>query len=209
MSCSNVPETETGEIRTLRLIKNAFDSFNETKQFVDARDLINREKIDAAKIPVLFVELASGQNGTLTLYPGQGVGQTWLGADGATLTLENGILKASRGMGDDLMGSSSSMPHWSKISKKPETYSRELNYITGNNKISKRIFTCYIEKKSSEEQIEIWEINFKVAKFQENCYNSRLTFQNVYYVDTQGIVRRSSQHHSDTLGSILIERLDQ
>ena len=54
VSCSNVPETETGEIRTLRLIKNAFDSFNETKQFVDARDLINREKIDAAAWAVVL-----------------------------------------------------------------------------------------------------------------------------------------------------------
>ena len=33
---------------------------------MDARNLINREQIDAANIPVLFVELASGQNGTLT-----------------------------------------------------------------------------------------------------------------------------------------------
>ena len=102
------------------LLKKAFDSSNKPKQFIDARNLINREQIDAANIPVLFVELASGQNGTLTPYPGQGVGQTWLGADGATITLERGVLKASRGMGDDLMGSSSSMPPWSKINKKTE-----------------------------------------------------------------------------------------
>ena len=135
-SCSNAPETETGEIRTLQLLKNALISLDKPMRFVDAKDLINREQIDAANTPVLFVELASGQNGTLTPYPGQGVGQTWLAADGATITLERGILKASRGMGDDLMGSSSSMPPWSKINKKTEAYSRELNYITGNNKIS-------------------------------------------------------------------------
>ena len=35
-------------------------------------------------------------------------------ADGATITLERGILKASRGMGNDLMGSTSMLP-WSKI----------------------------------------------------------------------------------------------
>ena len=116
-SCSNAPETETGEIRTLQLLKKAFDSSRKPKQFIDARNLISREQIDAANMPVLFVELASGQNGTLTPYPGHGDGQTWLGADGATVTLERGILKASRGMGDDLMGSSSSMPSWSKINK--------------------------------------------------------------------------------------------
>ena len=208
-SCSNAPETETGEIRTLQLLKKAFDSSNKEKQFIDARNLINRVQIDAANTPVLFVELASGQNGTLTPYPGHGVGQTWLAADGATVTLERGILKASRGMGDDLMGSSSTMPPWGKINNSTESYRRELNYITGNNKISKRIFSCYIKKTSNEEQIEIWDINFKVAKFEENCSNSSLNFRNIYHVDTQGVVRKSSQYHGDTLGFIIIARLDK
>ena len=208
-SCSNAPETETGEIRTLQLLKKAFDSSKQPKQFIDARNLINRKQIDEAKMPVLFVELASGQNGTLTLYPGQGVGQTWLGADGATITLERGILKASRGMGDDLMGSSSSMPNWSNIDKKTLFYSRELNHITGNNRISKHVFKCNIEKTSSGELIKIWDVNHKVDNFEEDCSTAGFTFKNTYQVDTQGIVRTSIQYHSETLGSILIERLDR
>ena len=208
-SCSNAPETETGEIRTFQLLKKAFDSLNNPKRFMDARNLINRKQIDAANIPVLFVELASGQNGTLTPYPGQGVGQTWLGADGATITLEKGILKSSRGMGDDLMGSFFSIPNWSTINKKTENYSRELYHITGNNKISKSVFNCNIEKTSSTELIKIWDINFKVDKFKESCSDGSLTLINTYQVDTQGIVRRSVQYHSKTLGSILIERLDR
>ena len=208
-SCSNAPETETGEIRTLQLLKKAFDSSNKPMQFIDARNLINREQIDAANVSVLFVELASGQNGTLTPYPGQGDGQTWLGADGATITLERGILKASRGMGDDLMGSSSSMPVWSNINKKTENYNRELNHITGNNRISKRILNCNIEKTSNRDVIKIWEINYKVDKFEESCSDGSLTLTNTYQVDTQGIVRRSIQYHSETLDYILIERLDR
>ncbi len=208
-SCSNSPDLETGEIKTLQLLKKAFDKSNKPKQIINARNLINRKQIDAANIPVLFVELASGQNGTLTPYPGQGIGQTWLGADGATITLEKGILKASRGMGDDLMGASSSMPIWTKINKKTQPYIRELAHITGNNKISKRVFNCNIEKTNSAEHIKIWDINFKVDKYEENCFNSNHKFKNIYHVDTQGIVRRSSQYHSDTLGSILLERLDR
>ena len=208
-SCSNTPEMETGEIRTLKLIKDAFEDSGKPVQFMDARNLINRKQIDAANVPVLFVELASGQNGTLTPYPGQGVGQTWLGADGATVTLENGILKATRGMGDDLMGSSASMPPWSKINKNTEIFSRELNYITGNNKISKRVLSCNIEKTSSKEQIKIWDINFTVDNFEENCSDISLIIKNTYQVENNEIVRRSSQYHSETLGSILIERLDR
>ena len=116
--CSNTPELETGEIKTLAILHQAFQQSNQPKRFIDARLLLNRKQIDEAKVPVLFVELPSSQNGTLTPYPGQGVGQTWLGADGATITLDRGILKASRGMGNDLMGSNSSMPPWSQINKK-------------------------------------------------------------------------------------------
>ncbi len=208
-SCSNAPETETGEIRTLQLLKKAFDSSNKPKRFMDARNLINRQQIDAANIPVLFVELASGQNGTMTPYPGQGVGQTWLGADGATITLETGILKASRGMGDDLMGASSSMPPWPKISYKSQIYNREIGHITGNNKIFNRVFSCDIKKTSSGDLVEIWDIIFKVNKFEENCSDGSFTVKNTYQVDASGIVRRSLQYHSDTLGSITIERLDR
>ena len=190
--CSNSPELETGEIKTLQLLKQSFEQYNDQKIFIDARNLLSREQINEAAIPILFVELESGQNGTLTLYPGQGVGQTWLGADGATITLEKGILIASRGMGDDLMGSSSSMPQWSKINRKTGTYSREVAHITGNNKIAKRVFTCDIEKISSRELIEIWDINFRVTRFEEICFNDSLKIKNTYFVDTQNVVRRST-----------------
>lgn len=208
-SCSNTPELETGEIKIFSIFEQAVQDSNQPQQFIDARLLLNRKQIDKAKVPVLFVELPSGQNGTLTPYPGRGVGQTWLGADGATLTLQMGVLKASRGMGDDLMGSTSSMPVWSKIKNKKQNYSRSLNFVTGNNKISKRVFSCFIQKTNKNELIEIWGVKFKVARFEENCQNKGLTFNNSYYVDTQGIVRRSFQYHSDTIGYIFMERLDR
>ncbi len=209
VSCSNTTDLETGEIKTLKVIKSALLQSKGQKTFVNSRTLLDRKKIDSFSFPILFVELKSGQNGTLTPYPGKGIGRTWLGADGATITLDRGVLKASRGMGDDLMGSSSSMPNWSNVNKKTESYSREINHITGNNKIFKRVFSCDIEKTSIDEQIEIWDINFKVDKFEENCSDGSITFKNSYQVDTRGIVRRSIQYHSETLGSILIERLDR
>ena len=102
-SCTNAPELETGNYNTL-LLKEVFNQSRSKAAFPDARELLSREQIDTAAVPVLFVELESGQNGTLTPYPGLGVGQTWLGADGATVTLDKGVLKASRGIGNDLMG---------------------------------------------------------------------------------------------------------
>lgn len=208
-SCSNTPEMETGAIKTLQIIKKALEQHSDSKTFVDARNLLSREQIDAANIPVLYVQLASGQNGTLTPYPGEGIGQTWLSADGATITTDQGILKASRGLGDDLMGSKSSIPTWSKIKSEKQSFSREVSYITGNNSISVRSFECNIQKISNMEVIEIWGKYFKTTKFEEICLDGGLEIKNYYYVDIQAIVRRSLQYHSDTIGSILLVRLDK
>ena len=208
-SCTNTPDLETGEIQTFQMIKNAFEQQKHSKGFVDARTLLSREQINAANIPVLFVELESGQNGTLTPYPGQGIGQTWLGADGATITTDRGILKASRGMGDDLMGSSLSMPTWSKIHTNVTTYLRELKYTSGNNEIIRRSFECNIKKNNYHKVIKIWDAKFAITEFEENCSNNEINIRNFYYLDNQGIVRRSSQYHSENLGYLLIERLDR
>ena len=96
-----------------------------------------------------------------------------------------------------------------KINAKTITYIRELAHIKGNNKLSKRVFNCDIKKTNSEELIKIWDIDFNVAKFEEKCFNNSLTFKNVYYVDFQGIVRKSLQYHGETLGYVTIERLDR
>ena len=88
--CSNAPEVQDRRNSDFSDVKNAILEKNKSKDFIDARNLLSREQIDAANVPVLFVELQSGQNGTLTPYPGKGDGETWLGADGATITLERG-----------------------------------------------------------------------------------------------------------------------
>lgn len=209
ISCSNEPEMETGEIRTLQLLKSALAKSDGSKRFINARNVLSRTQVDAAQTPILFVELSSGQNGTLVPYPGKGVGQTWLGADGATITLEQGVVKSSRGMGNDIMGSSSSMPPWAKIGYKVLNYKREISYITGNNKISKFKFECTIEKTQGIEQIEIWSANFQVSKFEEKCKHNNFNIQNFYYVDDSGVVRKSSQFHSKTIGYLITERLDR
>ena len=115
LSCSNSSDFETGEIKAIKILRETLIARNTSTILLDTRKVITRKKIDDAKIPVLFVELENGQNGTLTLYPGEGIGETWLGADGTTITLENGIIKATRGMRNDVMGSTSSMPFGSSL----------------------------------------------------------------------------------------------
>lgn len=209
VSCSNNPELETGEIKTFQVFQKALSQPKKPEVFVDARQLLPRKKVDEFQAPVLYVKLETGQNGTLTLYPGQGVGQTWLGADGATITFDQGVLKASRGMGDDLMGSSSFMPLWTKIKDHETAYIRELNYLTGNNKTSSLLLNCKMKKSEKLEQVEIWDVKFLVRKFTEECFNDHKVVTNIYYLDNYNRVRKSLQYHGETVGYIQTERLDR
>ena len=88
-------------------------------------------------------------------------------------------------------------------------YSREISYLSGNNKITKRSFECKVQKINQKELIKIWGIKFNVAEFEETCIRHGVTITNNYYVDDKEIVRKSSQYHGETIGHITTERLDR
>ena len=208
ISCSNNSDLETGEIKAIKILREALIARQTSTMMLDTRKIITRKKIDDAKIPVLFVELENGQNGTLTLYPGKGVGETWLGADGATITLENGIIKATRGMRRDVMGSQSSMPPWAEIKSSSE-YIRQIFYLGGNNKIQSDIFSCILKTTKKRSNIIIFDLPFDTEKFIETCTSDTETLKNSYFIDRKKIVRKSVQYHGPALGYLTIERVDR
>ena len=207
-ACSNSSDFETGEIKAIKILRETMIARNKSTTLLDTRRIITRKKIDDANIPVLFVELENGQNGTLTLYPGEGVGETWLGADGATITLENGMIKATRGMRNDVMGSTSSMPSWSNIKNTTEI-TRQFFYLSGDNQMESKTFLCKLKKHNNQSIITIFDVPFVTQEFVENCENKMENLKNNYFLDRKNIVRRSIQYHGPALGYLIIERLDR
>ena len=208
ISCSNSSDFETGEIKAIKILREALIARNTSTMLLDTKKIITRKKIDDAEIPVLFVELQNGQNGTLTRYPGKGVGETWLGADGATITLKNGIIKATRGMKRDVMGSKSSMPPWSEI-KKSSKYSRQIFFLGGDNQIQSNIFSCVLERTNEKSIVIIFDVPFDTQEFTETCINNTEKLENSYFIDQKKIVRKSVQYHGPALGYLTIERVDR
>ena len=189
------------------MLTEAINARNNPMRLLDTRSIITR-KIDDARIPVLFVELENGQNGTLTLYPGESIGETWLGADGATITLQSGIIKATRGMKNDVMGSASSMPPWLDIKDKSD-HTRQISYLGGDNQTNTKTFSCIMKKHNKPSTIAIFDVPFKTQGFVEVCINDAEKLENSYFVDDKNVVRRSKQYHGPALGYLLIERLDR
>ena len=106
------------------------------------------------------------------------------------------------------MGAHSYIPSWSKIGQSKE-YSRNINYLNGNNQIYTRVFKCSIEKGSSTSLLKIWEVQFDTTVYTENCIDTVGEITNIYYLDKKWIVRKSFQFHSETLGYLVTERLDK
>jgi hypothetical protein len=207
-ACSNSSDFETGEIKAIKNLRDTLLASKTPTKILNTRSIITRKKIDDAKIPVLFMELENGQNGTLTLYPGQGVGETWLGADGATVTLERGIIKATRGMRGDVMGGTSSMPSWTEV-KDTSEYTRQISYLSGNNQTKTETYSCSIERDKKRSSVTIFDVDFSVQKYRENCTYGAIKLDNIYFVDNKSIVRKTTQYHGPAVGYVTIERLDR
>ena len=136
------------------------------------------------------------------------MGETWIGIDGATLTLDKGVLIASRGMGNDIMGGHTSIPAWKSI-KGIQSYTRSLSYLSGDNEIKIVEFNCSLERERINEKIEVFKVHHLTRIFKEKCQSSEISIDNKYYIDKNNIVRRSYQFHSKVVGYLLIERLDR
>ena len=205
-ACSNSNEMDTSEIKMLKLFESLFDASKRMGSYIDARDLISREKIDQSQVPILFAELETGQNGTLYKYPDEGVNSTtWIGVDGATITLQNGLLIATRGMGHDLMGSKASTDIiWSDYVNKI-FYERQFSYLVEGNTLSVQSFKCSLSKTKSDVEIDNFDIKFVTAYFEEVCFDGYFTFKNDYFVDKDDVVRRANVFHSQVIGVFILK----
>jgi len=207
-ACGNSPELETGETKVLKIIKDKMETPSGATAYIDARKLVSREILDSVGVPILFVEIDRGQNGTLSQYPGEGIGQTWLAVDGSTITLENGILKATRGMGDDLMGSEiSDEINW--IDLEDVSYERRMAYLRLDNKTLINEYSCTLTDMNSMDTINLFDADFSVKHVQETCRGAAGSFVNDYYIDTEGLVRNSRQYQGEKIGYMTIARLDR
>ena len=76
-------------------------------------------------------------------------------------------------------------------------------------KLFQKNFRCSINYTTEKENLEIWNVNFTVKRYEEICNHFDLKIKNIYYLDDQERVRSSYQYHSETIGYLKIERIDR
>ena len=177
-----------------------------TPKVVDTRKIITRQIIESAGSPLLFIEKESGQNGTLFLYPGSNTFETWLSTDGATISLNNGELVATRGLGNDLMGSV--VPKAKTFKQRMEnSYTKKMRYLTADNQSIDLSLECTMRQFNRREEIIIFEKKHSVLKYFETCATKEYVLENLFWQNSEGLTIMSKQFHSPSVGELLIMRL--
>lgn len=125
-----------------------------------------------------------GQNGTVS---------TWQTLDRITLSFDDGILVASRGLGDDLMGADAAPTRAALAGQAEGVYRRKLRYLTGDNHSTWLTAGCVMRALGGENGLR---------RFEESCRARDHAFTNVFELDSAGRVAKSRQWLSPALGYV-------
>ena len=136
----------------------------------------------------------AGQNGARV---------TWVNGRNLSLTLEDGIMVATRGLPRDLMGADASGTVRA-IRAGGGNSQRTHEYLTDLDGISPRLLQCRIASKGPE-TIERLQNALISVRFEEECEGDELRFTNIYWVNRAGLIIRSLQAVSPDAGYLQID----
>jgi len=120
----------------------------------------------------------------------QGV-DTYLSPDGISISLRDGMIVATRGLGFDLMRADTERS-LAAIAAPPQTISRGYDHLDGENHVISVTYECVYVVVSSRQT-------------KETCSLPRQRFENVYQRNQAGKIINSRQWVSPQIGWIIIE----
>lgn len=171
----------------------------------DIRSIITPEAIAASSEPLLFFELTeTGQQAIMSLTGRNGNVVTWSTADGKSISLQDGVLVATRGFGFDLMSAdvSGTIGALNGVSRE---YWRFATYLDGQNASLVRSFLCVMTG-PEDETINSFGRIVAVERWTEECASLSGNVSSVFDA-VNGEVWRAQQLISAPTGGVLTERL--
>ena len=171
----------------------------------DLRSALSRSNIDGSPQPLLLAELPT-QALAATLAPaGERDGVvTWRTGQGQTLSFRNGVLIATRGLGDDLMSADVSGTLAALSGGPVSGYPRLMTYLDGEDGTLFRAMTCEMAPPTSS-SVSSFDVTFPTMLWTETCYTTGLSVENRYWLNADGTMRRSEQWVGPMLGTLASE----
>lgn len=186
----------------------AFAAACTNKKAVPARDVLTRSLIDSVSGPMMLTDFAS-KKVSVTMRPRSENGPvtTWYSTDGVSLAFDHGVLIATRGLGDDLMSSDVRATSRMLSGQGGDGfYERFQTYLDGEYQSQFRSFRCQ-RTAVKREVIQIFGHNHNTTRTEETCYSPELEFTNIYWRGSDGVMWKSRQWISPSIGHLVTERL--
>jgi len=157
-------------------------------------------------LALMAIESRGGAVALIQQIERNGAYVTWGSADRRSVTTRNGMITATRGLGQDLMSSSVSPSLALVSSRQSGSAQRVHRYLDGENQTIELVTTCTISRAGTGRVVS-GEINRPVTKMTESCVAQTTRFQNSYQVDSAGRILQSMQWIGPLNGSAVIQML--
>lgn len=194
--CGNDPEAS----QVLLVAKSALSG---AQRSAPAQPQITRALLDQIVTPVMLARLEKrGAVAPIAEIQRNGPVETWSTLDDITISLRDGVIVATRGLGGDLMAAH--VPAASQLSSAGSSYTRTYSHLNGEDQMVRREFSCETSA-IGQKTIEIIEINYSVRHFVEDCVGASKTFRNDFWLGSAGKFRKSRQWVGEDLGYVILE----
>lgn len=128
---------------------------------------------------------------------------TWVDSENNTVTVENGIIVATRGLPRDMMGASAAGT-WAAIRAGGGNAQRTHEFLDDNDQISQQLLQCSIVFKGPDTVNRLGQ-TVNSRRFEEVCAGESLQLTNIYWLNGAGGLVRSLQAISPGAGYLQID----
>tara|TARA_R110002110_G_scaffold160893_3_gene359440 strand:- start:384 stop:1052 length:669 start_codon:yes stop_codon:yes gene_type:complete len=166
-----------------------------------AAPVLTREAADANPGAFMLLSRAgSGTQASLVTAGVNGTKVTWMSADQVSVTLENGIIVATRGFVQDMMAADISQVVNALVTS-GGTAQRRVEYLDGLDQISTELLQCRIAS-GGFENVEALGKMVETERFDEVCSSDIIQYTNIYWINDDGVITKSRQLVSPGVGYV-------
>ncbi|EPX82668.1 YjbF family lipoprotein [Salipiger mucosus] len=173
---------------------------------VDLRDSLTPQMVAGVPGPVIFAGIPDRDaQATLTAIARNGAVRTWQTQDRIALDMVSGVLVGSRGLGGDLMSADITQVFEALRGGRSRAV-RVHRYLDGEDHLYTSAFVCDFRRESGVAASTAFR-SFRALHVVEDCTNPDRDFENHYWFDGGGTLRKSVQWVGPEVGYLEIELL--
>ncbi len=163
------------------------------------------EALARAGAPAIIAQIESraAQGALYQVQSRKGV-SAYLSADGSLITLDQGFLSATRGLGGDLMSSEHARVIPMVLARREGAVERTFRHLNGDDRLVAERFVCRVENRGAREIPVPGGATAQTTFLAEICLSEGGELRNLYWVGQDGQLVQSRQWAGDWLGMIAI-----